>query len=423
MAPVETKKAGSSDADLLWKRGVQAYFDGQSAEASRLFFASLDQDVRRTGNLIAKRALFTANSLGANDGKTSDVVVSLLRFATAADPELRPAHSELCLELVGTSKEEVPLAAANAIVEGGFWSHPLQRPASFLPGLQSAPFWEATDFAWIRELERNFARIEGEVDRLLSSVGRGEAPSSWPQVGGEHRSSGRTDGDAVLAGDWREVVLFGSDEESSEHGRSLAPVAASLVTKIIPEAVTMASAGAGEVVLSALAPGTRVAPHCARANHRLTAHLAIRVPKESGHSNANRCECGVRVGAETRTWEEGKTMVFDDSYEHEVWNLTDRVRVVLLIRFWHPTLATEDQRANALERIEADMAFLQRIKLLPPLAPGYAEPGEALEAELAGRVGPVCPACGAEGAGGDLALDESRGRATLVSRCCGRTVE
>ena len=36
-------------------------------------------------------------------------------------------------------------------------------------------------------------------------------------------------------------------------------------------------------------------------------------------------------------------IVFDDSYEHEVFNKTDEERVVLLIRFWHPEISTNDR--------------------------------------------------------------------------------
>lgn len=34
-------------------------------------------------------------------------------------------------------------------------------------------------------------------------------------------------------------------------------------------------------------------------------------------------------------------MVFDDCYEHEVWNRTDEERVLLLFDLWHPELAEE----------------------------------------------------------------------------------
>ena len=66
----------------------------------------------------------------------------------------------------------------------------------------------------------------------------------------------------------------------------------------------------------------------------LWANLMVEVP----------AGCGIRVGGEARTWERGRALVFDDSFEHEVWNDADAERVVLLLRFWHPDLG-EDKAA------------------------------------------------------------------------------
>lgn len=61
-----------------------------------------------------------------------------------------------------------------------------------------------------------------------------------------------------------------------------------------------------------------------------------------------------------RQWEEGQPLLFDDSYEHEVWHgdpvssaqqdesidsdiLQDRV--VLLFDIWHPDLTTQERQA------------------------------------------------------------------------------
>ena len=46
----------------------------------------------------------------------------------------------------------------------------------------------------------------------------------------------------------------------------------------------------------------------------------------------------MRVGSETRSWEEGKCLVFDDSFEHEVWNAGQGTRIVLVLDVWHPDL-------------------------------------------------------------------------------------
>ena len=40
-----------------------------------------------------------------------------------------------------------------------------------------------------------------------------------------------------------------------------------------------------------------------------------------------------------RHWEEGKVLVFDDSFEHEAWNDSEAPRVVLIFDIWHPDLS------------------------------------------------------------------------------------
>jgi beta-hydroxylase len=60
----------------------------------------------------------------------------------------------------------------------------------------------------------------------------------------------------------------------------------------------------------------------------MTCHLGLQVP-ESGSVRMN-------VGPETVGWAEGETLVFDDTYEHEVWNDTDGTRIVLLVQFERP---------------------------------------------------------------------------------------
>jgi len=52
-------------------------------------------------------------------------------------------------------------------------------------------------------------------------------------------------------------------------------------------------------------------------------------------------KCGMRVGNgnETRPWHEGKLTIFDDSMEHEAWNSSDELRVVLLFDIWRPELS------------------------------------------------------------------------------------
>lgn len=82
-------------------------------------------------------------------------------------------------------------------------------------------------------------------------------------------------------------------------------------------------------------PGTKIRPHCGPTNCRLRAHLGLVVPPGPR----------IRVGNETRTWKQGKFIVFDDSFEHEVWHDGSKPRLVLMIDLWHPEI-TKEQRAS-----------------------------------------------------------------------------
>lgn len=61
----------------------------------------------------------------------------------------------------------------------------------------------------------------------------------------------------------------------------------------------------------------------------LRLHLGLIVPEP-------RERTAIRVGPEQRHWEEGRALIFDDAYEHEAWNETGGVRVVLWVDFAKP---------------------------------------------------------------------------------------
>ncbi len=61
----------------------------------------------------------------------------------------------------------------------------------------------------------------------------------------------------------------------------------------------------------------------------LRSHLGLIIPKD-------REKCRIRVGDEICVWQPGEIFVFDDTYEHEVWNDTDEERVILLFDFDRP---------------------------------------------------------------------------------------
>ena len=55
------------------------------------------------------------------------------------------------------------------------------------------------------------------------------------------------------------------------------------------------------------------------------------------------------MGGEPRAWREGDALLFDDSFEHEVWNNSSSPRLVFILDAWHPDLDTDEKRAAALD--------------------------------------------------------------------------
>ncbi|CAE7810601.1 ASPH [Symbiodinium sp. CCMP2456] len=406
-------------AGTLWAEGVRALFADEYTSAAKLFAASI-QDELVESKIAARRLHFLAEML-LDSGHPLEAIRHLQQ-AVKMDPDLKEAHIALCMSLEEVQDDDgLRAAVAAAIVEGGLWSSPRQRPAAYLPDLASQPFWDPTTFPWVQALEAASPRIRCELEEILPLLDHPRGPKPpWARVGGGHRTSGRQDGEAVLRGGWHEVVLFGAGdpEKTKEAGQARCSAALKAIQDLLPEAVSLAEAGAGEVVLSALSPGTDVLRHCGRANHRLTAHLGLSIPQESSESSPgadNQPACGIAVGGEWRCWEKDKILIFDDSFEHEVRNHAGSTRVVLLIRFWHPSLDTAQKRDMALQEIQASLARAQRLRTLPPLAPAFEEPGPTLEEQLLGRSDGTCAQCGSA-EGGDLVLDEENRRVRPV--CC-----
>lgn len=100
---------------------------------------------------------------------------------------------------------------------------------------------------------------------------------------------------------------------------------------------------APNLMFSLLAPRTRIPPHHGVANTRLVLHLPLVVPRG----------CGFRVGAQTREWAVGEAFAFDDTIEHEAWNDSDELRVVLIGDLWRPELSRNERVA-----VQAAMALL-----------------------------------------------------------------
>src|SRR5688500_16584684 len=80
---------------------------------------------------------------------------------------------------------------------------------------------------------------------------------------------------------------------------------------------------------SILRPKKRLRRHRGPFKGVLRYHLALKVPEQAEL-------CGIKVGNDVRNWQEGKSLIFDDTHPHEAWNDTDELRVVLFVDFVRP---------------------------------------------------------------------------------------
>jgi len=187
-------------------------------------------------------------------------------------------------------------------------------------------------------------------------------PPEWRSVGA-HDGTGD---DTIVApgGSWREFRIYSAelDEEPDPDIAKYLRKTCNLLETLLPGAVSMAKLGVGEIIFSALAPGTKLIPHCASNNVRLTCHLGMVCPDGAR----------IRVGPTWGSWQEGKCTFFDDSFEHEIVHDGDRMRVVLLIRFWHPELPMERWIAT----LEEGMETFERLgakRMTPPENPAVSQ--------------------------------------------------
>ena len=127
----------------------------------------------------------------------------------------------------------------------------------------------------------------------------------------------------------------------------------------------------GPVYFSVLNSHVHIRAHCGPTNARIRLHLGRQVPTGAF----------MRVGEEKRTWKRGKCLVFDDSWEHEVWNRSDQLRAVLLMDTGHPQRGMEQHEEVVEHRTTNDTRLGEREGWRRPLSLEPAPEGPTGNAE------------------------------------------
>ena len=192
---------------------------------------------------------------------------------------------------------------------------PHQRPEFIFPGLTASAWHDAARFPFVSTLEARWPDILEELHQRLSAKD-GFQPY-------------RQDRDYFVPHGFWKALFFRVGNSWIEENRPLCPRTFQTL-ETVPRLAEIA-------MFSALNPGGHIKPHCGTWNCRITVHLGLIIPPV----------CEMRVGSEIRPWTAGKCSIFDDSFEHEVWNRSGQTRFILLLDVWHPDLT--DLEVSLLE--------------------------------------------------------------------------
>jgi ornithine lipid ester-linked acyl 2-hydroxylase len=172
-----------------------------------------------------------------------------------------------------------------------------------------ATFFPLERFPWVAEVERNWTTIR---DELLAVLEDREALPNFQDISKDQIEI--TDDDR-----WKTLFLYGYGFQA-KLGVEMCPRTAALMRQI---------PGMTTAMFSILSPRKHILDHRGPYKGVLRYHLGLIVPRDAE-------ACRIRVGDDVRHWEEGKSLIFDDTYNHEVWNDTDETRVVLFVDVLRP---------------------------------------------------------------------------------------
>jgi aspartate beta-hydroxylase len=201
-----------------------------------------------------------------------------------------------------------------------------QRPKFlYVPQLPAQAYFARALFPWYETLERETATIRGELNALL-----GENQNFEPFL----KFDSQDQVPKYLGGEkpnWNAFFFYRHGKRYEENCVRCPKTTA--ILESLP--LVRIAEHAPEICYSILTPDSHILPHHGSTNARVVTHLPLIVPPA----------CAIVVGGEKHVWEEGRCITFDDTFEHEAWNRSDRTRAVLILDVWNPHLTAIEREA------------------------------------------------------------------------------
>lgn len=322
-------------ARASYERAVQL---SSTLPAARLHLAAvLEQQGNHHAALVQyARVMSDMQSQGRwlDAATTPPALVSLVAHAAQVVREGRRALFYGLLEPLAAEFGRAGLARVERMLrihlldEAPVYPDRRQQPTFlYLPGLPTTPWFDRRLFAGVDALEAVTDAIRGELAARLAAADGSETVFGSPELAAQNLRSERA------PPSWTGYYFYRHGARRDDNGAACPVTSAALETLPLCRV-----AGHGpEVLFSVFTPGTHLLPHRGVTNTRVVGHLPLIVPPD----------CALRVGGEVHAWREGEVVVFDDTYEHEAWNRSERLRVVLIFDLWNPHLTPLEREAVA----------------------------------------------------------------------------
>ena len=172
------------------------------------------------------------------------------------------------------------------------------------------PVYNNATFPWVADIEKAYPEIRSELEHVLQR--KDELPN-FHDISTDVRTIS-TDNR------WKTFFLVGFGKPSANN-IAQCPKTWDALQKI---------PGLKTAMFSIFDPGKHLPAHRGPYNGVLRLHLGLIVPEP-------RDKIAIRVDSQVCHWSEGKVLIFDDAYEHEAWNHSEKTRVVLFVDFVKPT--------------------------------------------------------------------------------------
>ncbi|WP_260925539.1 aspartyl/asparaginyl beta-hydroxylase domain-containing protein [Novosphingobium sp. 9] len=222
-----------------------------------------------------------------------------------------PLHVSTPVSTSGQVQEErfERIKETRAVKLGKRIRKPLNRFLARFSTIATTPIIDPAPVPGIELLRANWQAIAAEARAVLAER---DAVPAFAKISPDHRR-------IAPSAKWKSFFFKGYGYDSPMN-RAKCPQTAALVDRI-PNVVV--------AFYSVFEPGTDVPSHHGVTKAMLNVHLGLSVP---GGSEV----CGIKVDGEDHGWREGELFVFDETYEHEAWNHTDRARVILFLQVMRP---------------------------------------------------------------------------------------